>query len=240
MSARAERAEPRAIALLGGTGAQGRGLALRFALAGYSVVLGSRDPERARGSADELNGQLAEIAQHEADRRTSILGATNANAAAAADTVIIAVPYAGHAALIASLRNHLARKTVISCVNPISFDSLGPLGIRPEAGSAAEEAAVAAPEARMVAAFHHLSAPKLRNPDADLSGEDVLLCGDDEQSLAQVEELTRVGLGATPLRAGALRLAGTLEAMTAVIISVNKRYRVNAGLALTGLARGQA
>lgn len=232
MIAPGDRADARSIALLGGTGAQGRGLALRFAIAGYSVLLGSRDAQRADASAIALNEQLVE---QEVGHRATILGTENAAAAEGADTVIIAVPYSGHAALIHSLRNQLAGKTVISCVNPITFDALGPQGIRPEAGSAAEEAAELVPEARMVAAFHHLSAPRLLNADADLTGEDVLLCGDDEDALAVVEELTRVGLGATPVRAGALRLSGTLEAMTAVIISVNLRYRVNAGLALTGL-----
>ncbi|MEB4614174.1 NADPH-dependent F420 reductase, partial [Leucobacter sp. M11] len=149
----------------------------------------------------------------------------------------LAVPYAGHAELIRGLRGELAGKTVISCVNPVGFDASGAFAIQPGAGSAAEEAAQLAPEARVVAAYHHLSAPKLLRPEADVSGDDVLLCGDDEDALLLVDELTRRGLGARPVRAGALRLAGTLEALTAVIISVNRRYRVSAGVALTGFPR---
>ncbi|MCX4471558.1 NADPH-dependent F420 reductase [Micromonospora sp. NBC_01655] len=215
------------IAVVGGTGPQGRGLGYRLARAGHEVVLGSRDIQRATAAAEELS-RLAVGAR--------ITGATNLAAAESAGIVLLAVPYDGHAQLVTSLVPALAGKLVVSCVNPLSFDRFGPYGRTVSAGSGAEEAAGIVASATVVGAFHHLAAPLLLDPEADLSHEDVLVCGDDVAAKEKVMALAADVTGGRGLDAGRLRLARQLEPLTAVLISVNKRYKTRSGLALTGLA----
>ena len=140
------------IAVMGGTGPQGKGLGYRFAKHGHTVVLGSRAAEKAEAAAEEVNARLP-------DGR--VTGASNADACAEADVVLLAVPYDSHDDLVASLP--LAGKTVISCVNPLAFDKQGPQGrvIDGGEGSAAESAQRIAPDATVVGAFHHVSAKNL-------------------------------------------------------------------------------
>lgn len=217
----------RTVALIGGTGPQGRGLGYRFARAGHQVVLGSRDAERAQATADELAGRLPAEARPR--------GATNAQAAAAADLVVLAVPYRGHRELVTGLRTELAGKVVVSCVNPLGFDREGPYGLAVPEGSAAEQAATLLPDSAVVGAFHHLSAVNLLGEADLLSDEDVLVCGDDVDAKQQVMELAATITGRLGIDAGRLRMARQLEPFTAVLISINKRYRAHAGLAVSGL-----
>lgn len=212
------------IAVVGGTGPQGRGLAYRFALAGHRVTIGSRDAGRAAEKAAEI-AERAGVAVH---------GATNADAAGAADVVLLAVPWDGHGDLVSSLGEHLAGKTVISCVNPLGFDADGPYGLVLEE-SAAEEAQRLVPDARVVGAFHHVAALSLwRTPDP-LHHEDVLVCGDDLESKNAVVELAAAVTGKPGIDAGRLRLARQLEPLTAVLISMNKLHKTRTGVAVTGL-----
>jgi NADPH-dependent F420 reductase len=216
------------IAIIGGTGPQGRGLGYRFARAGHDIVLGSRDQTRAAEAADELAVRLAGAAR-------TVTGATNAKAADTAGMVLLAVPHAGHDDLVAELAPYLAEKVVISCVNPLGFDKRGPFGLDLGPTSAAEEAQRLVPEARVVGAFHHLSAVSLLG-DADwLDHEDVLVCGDDVDAKQAVIDLAATVTGRPGVDAGALRLARQLEPLTAVLISINKRYKVRAGIAIAGL-----
>jgi NADPH-dependent F420 reductase len=213
---------------VGGTGPQGRGLAYRFALAGHTVVLGSRDAGRAAEKAEEINERL--------DGAT-VIGATNADAVAGADLVLLAVPWDGHAALVSSLADGLAGKIVISCVNPLGFDADGPFGLVLEE-SAAQETQRLVPSARVVGAFHHVAALSLwRTPDA-LTHEDVLVCGDDAEATSTVQDLAAAVTGKRGINAGALRLARQLEPLTAVLISMNKRYKTRSGVAITGVEKG--
>jgi 8-hydroxy-5-deazaflavin:NADPH oxidoreductase len=217
------------IAIIGGTGPQGKGLGYRFARAGHDVVLGSRDETRAAEAADELAARLAGAT------RTVVGGATNAQAADTADMVLLAVPHAGHDDLVVDLAPYLAEKIVISCVNPLGFDKRGPYGLDLGPTSAAEQAQRLVPEARVVGAFHHLSAVSLIG-DADwLDHEDVLVCGDDADAKQTVIDLAATITGRPGVDAGALRLARQLEPLTAVLISINKRYKVRAGIAVAGL-----
>ncbi|MEZ7003604.1 NADPH-dependent F420 reductase [Streptomyces sp. AD55] len=218
------------IAVVGGTGPQGKGLAYRFAQAGHTVVLGSRSAERARRTA-------AEIARRAGDA-VPVGGADNATAAASADVVLLAVPYDGHAALVESLRTPLTGKVVLSCVNPLGFDRHGPYGREVADGSAAEEAQRIVPGARLAGAFHHLSATSLWNEAGLLAHEDVLVCGDDAEAKAVAVELARTVTGRAGVDAGALRLARQLEPLTAVLIGVNKRYKVRSGIRVAGLGPG--
>jgi NADPH-dependent F420 reductase len=215
----------RTIAVVGGTGPQGRGLGYRFARHGYDVLLGSRSAERAESAADGVR-----------DRGVpgTVSGADNAAAAAGAEVVVLAVPFDGHDELVAGLADALAEKIVISCVNPLGFDRQGPYGLDLQR-SAAESAAELVPTARVVGAFHHVSAVNLWG-DADyLDHEDVLVCGDDADAKDVVIELARAVTSRPGVDAGRLRLARQLEPLTAVLISINKRYRTRSGIAVSGV-----
>lgn len=213
------------IAVIGGTGPQGKGLAYRWARHGHSVVLGSRAADRAEAAAAEIRERLPEA---------QVGGATNADAVSGADVVVLAVPYAGHDELVESLAGGLAGKTVISCVNPLGFDKQGPYGLDVER-SAAEAAAAIAPHARVVGAFHHVSAVSLWGEADYLDHEDVLVCGDDADAKQVAIELARAVTSRDGVDAGRLRLARQLEPLTAVLISINKRYKTRSGVAISGL-----
>jgi 8-hydroxy-5-deazaflavin:NADPH oxidoreductase len=208
------------IAVVGGTGPMGLGLANRFALADHDVVIGSRSAERAHEAATSLPG-------------STVGGTTNDDAVAAAELVVLAVPYEGHADLVRSL--DLAGRMVVSCVNPLGFDSIGPYALRVPDGSAAEEAARLAPEARVVGAFHTVSAASLRRHEGPLDHEDVLVCGDDLAAVDVVAQLATAVTGRPGVICGPLRQARQLEPLTALLIAVNKRYKVRSGIRIGGL-----
>ncbi len=213
------------ISVLGGTGALGRGLAARLARAGHPVVLGSRDPGRARTAAAEV----AELVGGSA----SVDGASNEEASAAAEVVLLATPWDESGDSVTALADVLSCRLVVSCINPLGFDAQGPYGLPVAAGSAAEQVAGLLPASTVAAAFHHLSAPSLVRLDRDLSGEDVLVCADDAAARARIAELVRSVTGRRGVEVGALRQARQLEPFTAVLIAVNKRYKTRAGVLLT-------
>jgi hypothetical protein len=216
------------IAVLGGTGALGRALALRLARGGHPVVLGSRDAARAGAAADELRATLAAVGVE-----ARVEGAANEEAAAAGEIVLLATPWDESGASIAALAPALAGRLVVSCINPLGFDTRGPYGIAVAEGSAAEQVAALLPASTVAAAFHHLSAPSVGDLDRDLSGEDVLVCGDDAAARARVVELAAAVTGRPGVDVGALRQARVLEPFTAVIIAINKKYRTRAGVLMT-------
>jgi 8-hydroxy-5-deazaflavin:NADPH oxidoreductase len=216
------------IGVIGGTGPQGRGLAYRFAKHGHRVVLGSRAADRAEAAAHEIAERLPDA---------DVTGAANADAAVGADVVVLAVPYDGHDELVASLADQLAGKVVLSCVNPLGFDKQGPYGLDVPGGSAAEAAAALVPDARLVGAFHHVSAPTLWGEADYLDHEDVLVCGDDAEAKQVAIELARCVTSRDGVDAGRLRIARQLEPWTAVLISINKRYKTRSGTAISGLPR---
>lgn len=217
------------IAVIGGTGPQGKGLAYRWAKHGHEVVIGSRAAEKAVPVAEEIAARV-----NDEGGSPAVTGAANAEAAAAADVVVLAVPYDGHDELVASLADQLAGKVVVSCVNPLGFDKQGPYGLDVER-SAAESAAALVPTATVVGAFHHVSAVSLWS-DADyLDHEDVLVCADDAEAKDVVRELARAVTSRVGVDAGALRLARQLEPLTAVLISINKAYKTRSGIAISGL-----
>lgn len=219
-------AEPTRVGILGGTGKLGGGLALRWAASGVPVTIGSRDVGKATARAEELRDRLP-------DGAADLDGATNA-VACEASVVVAAIPATGAGELIGDLASELAGRVVISAVNPLAFDGRGPRPVRLEgAASAAELLADRAPQARFVAALHSVSSVNLARLDTPLA-DDVLVCGDDEDAVAVA--VAAIGrLGVRPVTVGPLRLAATLEALTAVLLSVNRRHAVHAGLRLTGL-----
>jgi 8-hydroxy-5-deazaflavin:NADPH oxidoreductase len=209
------------IGILGGTGEQGRGLARRFALAGNPVILGSRSAERAAAAAQGLGGELG------------IRGMANADAAESADVVIVAVPWEGHGALLASLAGPLDGKIVIDCVNPLGFDGRGAFPLAVTEGSAAEQAAAVLPGSVVVGAFHHVSAVLLLDPEIDRVDLDVLVLGDDRAATDLVQALAARIPGVRGVYAGRLRNCGQVEALTANLVSINRRYKAHAGLRVT-------
>ena len=211
------------IAILGGTGPQGRGLARRFAQAGLRVVLGSRDAERAEKAA----AALAEVTGGH------IEGAANAEAAAAGDVVLVVVPWDGHKELLESLREPLAGKVVVDCVNPLGFDQQGAYALAVEEGSATQQAAAILTESRVVGAFHNVSAVLLEDAEVDSIDTDVLVLGDDREATDVVQALADAVPGMRGIYAGRLRNAHQVEALTANLISINRRYKAHAGVRVT-------
>jgi NADPH-dependent F420 reductase len=209
------------IGILGGTGDQGRGLARRFSMTGHQVIIGSRDAGRAKSAAAGLGGGPL------------IEGGLNHEAAAEADVVIASIPWEGHADLLSELAGPLAGKIVIDCVNPIGFDARGAYSIGVPEGSAAEQAASVLPASTVVGAFHHVSAQLLLDPDVDTMDLDVLVLGDDRVATDLVIALAGEIPGMRGVYGGRLRNCGQVEAFTANLVSINRRYKAHAGIRIT-------
>ena len=214
------------VGILGGTGPQGRGLARRLAAAGHQIVIGSRSAKRAERIA-------AEFPRFE--DAGGITGGSNVDAATA-ELVIVTVPYDGHAELLSTLADELAGKIVVDSVNPLGFDSRGPYSLQVAAGSAAQEAAELLPESTVIAAFHHVSAVLLDDPEVESFTDDVLVLGEDRDAVAVVCELVAAIPGARGIYAGRLRNAGQVEALAANLIAINRRYKTHAGIAVSGIS----
>ncbi len=217
------------VGVLGGTGPQGRGLAVRLAAAGQRVLLGSRDAERAA----EVAGQVAERASTAGGVQASVTGGGNADVSGAADLVIVAVPYAGHADTIRELAEPLAGKVVVNCVVPMGFDELGAYVLDVPEGSVAQQAAALLPDSHVVGAFHHLSAVLLEDLSRPTLDGDVMVVGDDRPSTDLVQALAGRLPGMRGVYAGRLRNARQVEALTINLVSVNRRYKVHAGVRIT-------
>lgn len=209
------------IGVLGGTGEQGRGLATRFAQAGLAVIIGSRTVERATEIATEIGH--------------GVKGMTNADTAVASDIVIVAVPWDGHRELLESLGNQLAGKVVIDCVNPLGFDKQGAYSLLVSEGSAAQQAQAILTESKVVAAFHHISAKLLLETDGPELHGDVLVVGDDRDATDLACALANALGEMRGVYAGRLRNAGQVEAFTANLISMNRRYKGHAGVQITDI-----
>jgi NADPH-dependent F420 reductase len=211
------------VAVLGGTGPQGRGLARRFAAAGVSVVVGSRDTERAETTA----AKLAET------NGGGVSGAANFDAARRGDIVVVAVPWEGHRELLEELAPALEGKIVVDCVNPMGFDKQGAYPLSVEEGSAAQQAQAVLPSSRVVAAFHHVSAVLLEDETVASMDTDVMVLGDDRDATNLVQELVHKVPGMRGIYAGRLRNAQQVEALTCNLISINRRYKAHAGIRVT-------
>jgi 8-hydroxy-5-deazaflavin:NADPH oxidoreductase len=215
----------RTVAVLGGTGPQGRGLARRFAAAGIPVVIGSRSAERAADTAQEL----AEATDGQ------VTGADNAGAAEAGDLVVVAVPWDGHGELLKSLSGELTGKVVVDCVNPLGFDKQGAYALPVEEGSAAQQAAALLPDSTVIGAFHNVSAVLLDDPAVDSVDTDVLVLGEVREATDLVQALAETIPGVRGVYGGRLRNAHQVEALTANLISSNRRYKAHSGLRVTDI-----
>lgn len=223
------------IAIIGGTGQEGRGLATRFALAGHAVVLGSRDATRAAVAAAEV---AADIATTRSTGSTGPLtGATNAEAVVDADVVVLTMPFEAHRATLEGLAPALAGKIVVDAVVPVRFER-GPRPVEVPEGSAAEQAAAVLPGARVVAAFHTIAAEKLLDPSHVLH-EDVLVASNDAEAKAVVSALVAEIASLRAVDAGPLRFARFIEGLTVLLIGINGRYKVESGIRIEGLPQSE-
>jgi 8-hydroxy-5-deazaflavin:NADPH oxidoreductase len=220
------------IPIVGGTGALGAGLALRWATAGRAVAIGSRSVERAEEAAAKLR---------EAVPGAEVTGMLNEEAAKQAEIVFLTVPFRAQSENLNNLREALRPgQILVDCTVPLAAAVSGKatrtLGVWQ--GSAAQQAQEMVPEGvTVVAALHSVGAPSLADPEAELD-EDVLVCGDRKADKSRVARLIELIPGLRPVNAGALETARIVEQLTPLLISVNVRYKTHAGIKLTGLPEG--
>ncbi|MDX6556803.1 MAG: 8-hydroxy-5-deazaflavin:NADPH oxidoreductase [Miltoncostaeaceae bacterium] len=218
------------IAIFGGTGDLGRGLAINFAAAGHEIIVGSRSQERADQAAEGLREALPEgsFTPHE-----------NVAAAEAGEIAIVSIPWEGIESTIPPMASALAGKIVISVVNALTFGKSGAIAVRDiPNGSCAHQIQELAPEAKVVVAYNNLPAAGLQHREH--LGADVLVCGKSKAARDEVIELTKAIPGTRALDAGPLANALIIEGMTAVIINLNRRYKGEASLAVEGLEEAPA
>ncbi|MEQ8674982.1 MAG: NADPH-dependent F420 reductase [Aggregatilineales bacterium] len=213
------------LAVLGGTGKEGSGLAMRWALNGYKVIIGSRDATRAAERASELNEQLG---------GDYLQGKDNNQAAAEADIVVLSVPYSAHKSTLEGVRAELSGKILVDVTVPLQPPNVRTVHVPVGKSAGLEAQAFLGDDVRVVSAFQNVSAVKLKDPETDVDC-DVLVCGDDDDAKAQVMELVKA-TGMRGVDAGPLANAVALEALTPVLLYINKTYGVKgAGITITGL-----
>lgn len=211
------------IAILGGTGKEGPGLALRWAYAGYPIIIGSRLEEKAQATAAELNAALGSDA---------VRGLENSQAAHQADICVLTIVQAAHQAALEGLRDDLAGKIVVDATARVDFRNPVPPA-PPAAARIAQD--ILGPSARVVAAFQNVPAHALKKEPQQPLDADVLVCADDKDSAGQVIELARAA-GMQAYYAGGLDNAVVVEGLTSILISMNKHYGVKtASIAIAGL-----
>jgi hypothetical protein len=213
------------IAFIGGTGEEGMGLAYRFAKAGHACVIGSRAIEKAEASVAELR---------EKDAALDITAATNADAAAQAEIVVVTTPYAAQAATLPPLADALAGKIVVSTVVPMAFEAGRASLLAVPEGSAAQQAQALLPRSTVVAAFQNLSAKKLLK-GAPIEA-DVVVCADDAAAKQRIIELAAQIDGVRGVDGGALANAQMVEGITVLLVSVNRNYKTQAGIRIAGIS----
>jgi len=211
------------IGMIGGTGPEGKGLAARFARAGLEVIIGSRSAERGEEAASEVRERAG----------GSVRGGTNADAAAA-DIIMITLPYSGQAETLAGLREQIGDKIVISTVVPMQFAAGKVTMLQVEDGSAAEETQRILSQARVVGAFQNLAARKLFDVDHELDG-DVIVCSDDKDALRQVIGLAEQIPGLRGVNGGPLASSRYVEGITTLLVHINRNYKTESHVKIVGV-----
>lgn len=219
------------LGFIGGTGPLGRGLAARWAKAGHVVHLGSRSTERAAEAVDDIRDRIGEVGE--------IHACTNEEAVAAAEIVVVAVPYQAQAAALPPLREAVGTKVVLNVVNPMEFDDLGPKAVRVDEGSAAEQCQHLLPDARVVSAFHDVSSRRLLRTDEPIVTH-VLICGDDQEAAHRVAHLASRIEGMWGVYCGPLRNSEYVENITPMLLFINRYYKIQAGLLIDGIERDES
>jgi 8-hydroxy-5-deazaflavin:NADPH oxidoreductase len=219
------------IPIIGGTGALGYGLAVRWAQAGREIVIGSRKADRAAEAAEKIAAEVPDA---------KVEGLENGEAAKRGPVVFLTVPFRAQSETLNNLRDHLAEgQLLVDCTVPmaaaISGKATRTLGVWQ--GSAAQQAQEMAPDGvTVISALHTVSASSLA--DGTVLDEDILVCGDKKADKARVAELIEEIQGLRAVNAGALETARIVETLTPMLISINTRYKAHAGIKITGLPDG--
>lgn len=213
------------IGFIGGTGPEGKGLAYRLALAGHDIVIGSRRLERAQEAAQEIATKAPDA---------NVRGVENTDAATQAELMVLTVPFDAQAATLPPLQDAAAGKVVVSTAVPMAFEGGKASMTAVAEGSAAEQAQALLPDARVAGAFHNLSARKLWYSDAALE-QDVIVCADDADTKTQVMALAEEIAGVRAVDGGALAGCRYVEGITVLLVSINRRYKVLAGVRIVGV-----
>lgn len=212
------------VAVIGGTGKEGSGLAMRWALNGYRVIIGSRDAERAQAHAAELNAKIgADV----------LVGMGNPDAAAEANVVVLTVPYSAHVGTLESIKAQLDGKILVDITVPLQPPKVRTVHL-PAGGSAAQEAkTIVGENVRIVSAFQNVTHEKLQDLERSIDC-DVLMSGDDAEAKDEVGKLVEAA-GMRPIDAGPLANAVVAEALTSALLYINKKYGIKgAGIRITG------
>lgn len=215
------------IAIIGGTGALGTGLARRWALAGYRITIGSRSADSAVNAANSLANLL-----REKDVKVSVAGAENADAAKAADIVVLTVPFAQHAEVLAHIRDAVQGKLVLDTTAPLVPPRVGTVQLPASGSAAVSTQAILGENVSVVSAFQTVAADKLQSLEP-MEG-DVLVCGNKRDDCTRIIELVEA-TGLLGLYAGPLANSAASEALTSVLITINRQFKCHAGIKLVGL-----
>jgi 8-hydroxy-5-deazaflavin:NADPH oxidoreductase len=215
------------VAILGGTGPEGTGLAFRLARAGVEVVIGSRSQERAEEAAASVRNML--------DGGANVSGQVNREAAATAEVIVNTLPYEAQAETLPDLRDAIAAKLFVSAVVPMTFEKgVGASALPVPQGSAAEQAQELLPEARVTGAFQTLSASNLKNAEHELDA-DVLVTADDKEARRTIMELVERCKGLRAVDAGRLANTQYVEHITPLLANINRRYKAHTEVKVVGL-----
>ncbi len=214
------------VAILGGTGPEGKGLALRLAMAGEEPILGSREASRGAAAAEEL-AQLAPDAM--------IRGTDNSGAVLQADVVFLAFPYEGQRPVLEELGPALAGKIVVSVIAPMKFErGKGASAVEVPAGSAAQEAQEMLPDSQVVAAFQNVSAEELLDPSVTMEG-DVVVCSDHADAKKLIMDMADKINDLRGVDGGSLANAKYVEQITPMLVNINRIYKTHASIKIVGV-----
>ena len=213
------------IAIIGGTGPEGLGLAMRFAKAGHMVYIGSRSEERAAEAVEKVKAKLPE---------GDVFGGLNAEGAEKADYIFLTVPSDAHQSTLEGLAEMIGEKILIDVVVPMLWDKDGPKAVVVDEGSAALQAQALLPTAKVISGFHHLDGSELQKVDKPLQG-DVIIVGDHKPSKKKVMDLVEQIEYVRALDGGGLANSRYLEEFTVQLLQINKIYKSHAGVRITGI-----
>ena len=215
------------LAFLGGTGPEGKGLALRLALAGESIVIGSRDGDRASAAAAEQTGKI--------NGHVSIEGTDNLNAAKQAEAIFLTVPYDAQRPLLEQLNETLDGKIVINVIAPMTFErGVGASSVDVQAGSAALEAQELLPNSFIVSAFQNVSAEELLDQAVNMEG-DVIICSNNKEAKELAFDLTNKIPTLRPIDGGGLANSKYVEQITPLLVNINRIYKIHSGIHVVGI-----
>jgi NADPH-dependent F420 reductase len=212
------------IGIIGGTGPEGKGLAARFARAGMEVLIGSRSAERGEEAAADVRERAG----------GNVRGATNADAAKAAEIVVVTLPYSGQADTLPALKDDIGSRIVVSTVVPMQFSPGKVEMLTLDDGSAAQEAQRLLPDARVVGAYQNLAARKLFDVEHELDG-DVIVCSDDKEALREIIWLTEQIPGLRGINGGPLAASHYVEGITTLLVHINRNYKTETSVRIVGV-----